>query len=121
MIHDPIYKREVPKKIKKRILITAERQFSERWMELVDAKIPTNLPKHFNEVGRGRKRFDIPGMTNKVGTNEQNVMRAHNQREVIGNDEGSEFDLDNEPTKNSIPVATPDLPPVDDGNGDNVI
>lgn len=37
-------------------VITAEMQFSERWMERVSEKIPETKPGHFNKVGRGDAR-----------------------------------------------------------------
>lgn len=37
-------------------VITAEMQFSERWMERVSEKLPETKPGHFNKVGRGDAR-----------------------------------------------------------------
>lgn len=39
-----------------RYLISAEMQFSPRWMERVDDNAAESAPKHFNEIGRGKKR-----------------------------------------------------------------
>lgn len=82
----PIIRERLDKVTKKvfKVLITAEMQFSERWMQKVAATLPTNMPKHFNEAGRGKKRLDVPGMTRKIGGDEQSAMDAHDSMEGTG-------------------------------------
>lgn len=84
---DPIAKREVASKKSEDILITAEMQFSERWMTKVGVAAAETSPAHFNEVGRGRNRpkLDIPGMTSKAGGDDEAAMRTHNAGGAAGN------------------------------------
>lgn len=80
-VQDPISKRMIATKKTEKILITAEEQFSERWMEKVDNSAKENMPKHFNEIGRGnaanKNKLNIPGMTQKVGGDDKAAMAKH--------------------------------------------
>ena len=82
MVEDPITKRKVNSRKKERILITAEMQFSERWMMKVNTSAQETTPRHFNDIGRGnaanKKKLNIPGMTSKIGGDEQSALDEHN-------------------------------------------
>jgi len=71
MIFDGRFKKEVPKKETKVVLITAEMQFSEKWMEVVKERLPETAPVHFNKTKGGKgtiaNKLNIPGMTSKIG------------------------------------------------------
>lgn len=75
----PIIRERLNKETKKkeRVLITAEQQFSEKWMTKVDSKVPVNAPTHFNKAGRNRPRYDVPGMTRIVGDDDRQALRRH--------------------------------------------
>lgn len=95
MDSDPRLKVPRPLKEKKVVLITAEQQFSERWMERVNKPLPETAPKHFNVVGRGaaKNKLNIPGMTRKVGGDND----AHVDDNFDSNMGGGEQSSDNEP------------------------
>lgn len=77
-VEDPITKRMVSSRKSEKILITAEMQFSERWMVKVNTNAPETSPAHFNAVGRGRKRvLNMPGITSKVGGDDAQAMLSH--------------------------------------------
>lgn len=80
-IQDPVTKRMIAGKKTEKILITAEMQFSQRWMEKVDNNAKETMPKHFNEIGRGnaanKNKLNIPGMTQKVGGDDRAAMAKH--------------------------------------------
>lgn len=71
MIFDNRFKKEVPKREIKTVLITAEQQFSEKWMERIKENLPETKPVHFNKTNAGKgtltNKLNIPGMTSKVG------------------------------------------------------
>lgn len=94
---DPVSKREINSKKKEKVLITAEQQISERWMVRVKPDAKVNMPAHFNEVGRGKKRLNIPGMNNKVGTDDKNLMNKHDNPNFVANNDNEFFD-DNTPS-----------------------
>lgn len=83
-----------PTRGKEEILITAEQQFSERWMVKVNAAIQETAPRHFNEAGRGRKRLDIPGMTHKLTGEGDNVMGGEDNVDDSG---GSDAQIETAP------------------------
>lgn len=95
---DPVTKKEINSRKKERLLITAEMQFSQRWMEKVNPKAPETPPTHFNLVGRGRKRLDIPGMTNKVGGNDQAMIDAHDNTDGYNDAQDGAFNDGQETT-----------------------
>ena len=70
MIYDARVSKGVAKRQSKVVIITAEQQFSAKWMERVTAPIPETKPVHFNKTKAGQgtlqNKLDIPGMTNKV-------------------------------------------------------
>ena len=94
MLDDPRMKMPTPRKEKKTLLITAEQQFSEKWMERINKALPETSPKHFNVVGRGnaRNKLNIPGMTSKVGGdndfNDDDYGSGSNEEQL--NDQGSQ-------------------------------
>lgn len=93
MVEDPVTKRMVNSRKKEKILITAEMQFSERWMMKINTNAPETPPAHFNKVGRGnaRNKLNIPGMTSKIGGDEDMAMDEHNQTgDVITDGPGGE-------------------------------
>lgn len=77
----PVIRDRLNKETKKveKILITAEMQFSERWMRKVPVNEEETAPVHFNQAGRGRKRYNIPGMTRKMTGENDNAMFSDTQ------------------------------------------
>jgi len=71
MVYDVGLKRDVPKKETKTTIITAEMQFSEKWMEKIKSNTPETKPVHFNKTNAGKgtlqNKLNIPGMTSKIG------------------------------------------------------
>lgn len=104
---DPVTKKEINSRTKEKILITAEMQFSERWMEKVNPKTPETPPVHFNQAGRGRKRLDIPGMTSKVGGDDQAMIDTHDNPNGF-NDADSTFNDGQEATSGASEGNSPD-------------
>lgn len=46
--------KEIPERKAREILITAEQQFSPRWMEKVEENLPETEPPHFNKTDMGK-------------------------------------------------------------------
>lgn len=85
--NDPRTGKEIKKYKTEKTLITAQQQISDKWMVVVKPGKEETQPVHFNEAGRGRKRLNIPGMTSKVGLEDNEVNVEPEQKESVPSEE----------------------------------